>query len=295
MRRMGKVFVTCGLVAALSGGCGKNITADTTLAELLNQITVGDVVNAFQQFVSAIAAHHGGFGPQLTDDQRKQIEALQSQLDAGTITQDDFVKQVQTIIGDAMPNEPFVGFGFFGGPFGHHGGLQVGGYLNLTQEQVDAAKALFDTAHSDIDALREKAKTDILAVLTDEQKATLADLGVGLLVGLPPGSSDATTMRPHGGFGFGHGGFGGAFGDGSVLPTPAFDRFASLLKLTDDQKAQIQAIRSGLVDAIKARHEQARTDFMNLLTDEQKAKLDQFLDDHGIGGSDNDGDGDDKA
>lgn len=260
----------CAALGLLVGtGCGQNITADTTLAELLNQITVGDVVNAFQQF--AAAAGRGGFGgvhAQLTDDQRSQIEALQAQLDAGQITRDQFIDQVHAIIGDAFPNEPFVGFGFGGGPFHGQFQLRVGGYLNLTQEQVDAANEIFDKAHDDIEALRTQARADILAVLTDEQKAKLNELVVGWFIGLPP-SGGAARNRGPGGPG-GPGGFGFGFGGGRGH---AFDRFADALGLTDDQKAQIEAIRKALTDAIRARHEQARADFLALLTPEQLAKL----------------------
>lgn len=243
----------------LATGCGQNITADTTLGELLNQITVGDVVNAFQRFAAAAGGH--GMFAQLTDDQRAQIEALQAQLDAGEITNDEFVDKVHDIIGDAFPNEPFIGFGFGGGPFHGRFELKVGGYLNLTQEQVDAANEIFDKAHEDITALRTQARTDILAVLTDEQKAKLDEIVAGWFVGLPP-NAHGRGADGHGGFGFGWGGRG-----------HAFDRFAEALGLTDDQKAQIEAIREALTDAIRARHEQARTDFLALLTEEQLAKL----------------------
>lgn len=262
--RRGWLSLCAGLGLTVGAGCGQNITADTTLGELLDQITVGDVVNAFQRF--AAAAGRGGFGPhaQLTDEQRTQIEALQAQLDAGEITQDQFVEQVQAIIGDAFPNEPFIGFGFGGGPFHGRFELKVGGYLDLTQEQVDAANQIFDKAHEDITALRTQARTDILAVLTDEQKAKLNELMVGLYVGLPLDSGAARGRGPGGpgGFGFGFGRHG-----------HAFDRFAEALGLTDDQKAQIQAIREALTDAIRAVHEQARADFLALLTEEQLAKL----------------------
>jgi len=286
MRRTSTSLVVCamaGLTIGTTGGCGQNITADTTLAELLNQITVGDVVEAFQRFAAAVGERHGGLGhlnAHLTDDQRSQIEALQAQLDAGEITREQFVEQVRAIIGDALPNEPFVGFGFGGGPFGGHHGLRVGGYLNLTQEQVDAAKEIFEKAHTDITALRTQAQADILAVLTDEQRARLNELVVGLFVGLPfsanNGDANNARNRGPGGFGFGFG-----------RPGHAFDRFADALELTDEQRAQIKAIRDALTDAVRARHEQARDEFLALLTDEQLAKL------PGRHGSDDDDDDDD--
>src|SRR6185295_8159300 len=194
----------CAALGLLFGtGCGKNITADTTLSELLDQITVGDVVSAVQQFAAGAGGAPGAAGaPQarLSDDQRTQVEALQAQLDAGTITRDQFNEQVHAIIGDSFPDQPFVGFGAGGGPFGGHFGLQVGGYLDLTQEQVDAAKAIFDKAHDDITALQTQARTDILAVLTDEQKAKLDELVVGGFVGLPiGGDSNAARGRGPGG------------------------------------------------------------------------------------------------
>jgi len=275
--RRGLLSSCAGLGLIVATGCGQNITADTTLGELLDQITVGDVVNAFQQF--AAAAGRGGFGPgsQLTDEQRAQVEALQAQLDAGEITRDQFVEQVQAIIGDTFPNEPFIGFGFGGGPFHGRFELKVGGYLDLTQEQVDAANEIFDKAHEDITALRTQARADILAVLTDEQKAKLNELVVGWFVGLPGNSNTARGRGPGG-----TGGFGFGFGRGH-----AFDRFAEALGLTEEQQAQIKTIRETLVDAIRARHEQARADFLALLTEEQLAKL------PGHGSDDDDDDDDD--
>lgn len=283
MRRVSYSLTACamaGLTIGSISGCGQNVTADTTLAELLNQITVGDVVEAFQRFAAAVGERRGGFGffqAHLSDDQRSQIEALQAQFDAGEITREEFIEQVKSIIGDALPNEPFVGFGFGGGPFGGHFGLRVGGYLDLTQEQVDAANEIFEKVHSDIADLRTQARDDILAVLTDEQRARLDEIVVGLFVGLPIGNGDNSTARRngHGGFGFGFGRHG-----------HAFDRFADALGLTDEQQMQIRDIRENLMDAIRARHEQARDEFLALLTPEQLAKL------PGRHGSDDDDDDD---
>jgi len=48
---------------------------------------------------------------------------------------------------------------------------------------------------------------------------------------------------------------------------------ADELQLTDEQQTAIDEIRAALRDAIQARHEQARDEFLSLLTDEQLERL----------------------
>ena len=82
-RSRARTAVVLGLGLLIgANGCNTVVTPDTTIGELLDQITVGDVVEAFQAF--AAGASFGGpggfFGASLSADQRAQIEALQARL-----------------------------------------------------------------------------------------------------------------------------------------------------------------------------------------------------------------------
>src|SRR5262249_14586128 len=80
-------------IAATGAGCS-TISTDSTLQDLLNasglgSVTVGDVLNAIQDFTGQDVALP--FGQTLTADQESQITALQDQLNAGKITGQDYV------------------------------------------------------------------------------------------------------------------------------------------------------------------------------------------------------------
>jgi len=117
-------------------------------------------------------------------------------------------------------------------------------------------------AHEDIDALRDAAHEEIRALLTEEQLAMLDELAPPMRAGMP-----FPMPRPHMGFG-NHGGF-------------AQDRFAEELQSTEEQEAAIDAIRTELEEAVRARHEQARDEFLALLTDEQLEQIDWVMDEEG--------------
>jgi Spy/CpxP family protein refolding chaperone len=261
------------VLGALAGGCGTSlvvndsdsildllssfgITEDMTIADALNQLTVGDVVSAFVSFADeAASAAEMPSGRGLTDDQQAELESLQAQLDAGEISEAEFSDAVHEIIGDRGAGMPFAGFSFYGSPFGHRMDTVAAAQLDLTDEQQAAAEEIFQLAHDDIDALREAAHDEIRALLTEEQLAILDEMG------MPAGEDAAFPMR-RGPMGFGrHGGFGcGGFGP---------SHFADELQLTDEQQTAIDDIRATLRDAIRARHEQARDEFLGLLADEQ--------------------------
>lgn len=276
--------------AITSGGCS-GITPEMTLSQalqtlsqnpLLNQITVGDLVQAFRDFTAS-----NGHGPNLSDDQLKQIEELQAQLDAGQITRDEFESKVRDIIGDAAPGMAFGGFGFFGSPFGHHFEGPLSGDLALTDEQQEQAREIFSAAHDDIAALRKEAHDNILNnVLTQEQRDTLAQIQEQF-----PRFGNWNEPLDNARGGRGHGGFGGPGGPGNgprpgmgFGPRPGLinirERIAEALGLTDEQKAQIEQIRADLREAVKARHELAREEFRAILTAEQLAALDAFESEH---------------
>src|SRR5262249_2852207 len=135
----------------------------------LNQLTVGDVVQAFQDFMTQSQQAQQA-AAKLTPDQINQIQDLQSQLDAGKITPQDFETQVQAIAGDAAPLFAFGGARAFGSPFGHRMGTDLATLLNLTDDQKTQAQNIFTSAHTDIENLRTDANNKILAVLTPEQQ-----------------------------------------------------------------------------------------------------------------------------
>ncbi len=259
-------------ITAFTSGCGVNVTAltdllssidaDTTLGELLNKVTVGDLVTAFQQFVSDVGDYQiGPLGSAtLTDEQIAELESLQAQLDAGEITSDEFMASVQEIIGDAGAGIPFAGFRFFGGPFVHRACSQDAAALELTEDQRAQAEEIFDSAHEDIDALREEAKDNIRALLTEEQLVLLDEMpqrGDGPPA--PPGRLRGPSGPP------GH-------GDGRLACQQMYED----LDLTEEQWAAIETIREELRDAVIARHEQAREEFLAILTEEQLAILDEL-------------------
>lgn len=266
------------VLGTMAGGCGTaliggdsqsildllseyGITEDMTIADALNQITVGDVVTAFVDFADS-AALAGGVrpAPGLTEEQIAELESLQAQLDAGEITEAEFTEAVHELIGDRGAGRPFAGFGFYGSPFGHRKGTRAADPLNLTEEQQLAAEEIFQLAHDDIKALRAAAHEEIRALLTEEQRAILDEQGhpVEPAVDRPPGQG---IMGAGGRGGFVHGDFG---------PRHIEDE----LQLSEEQQTAIDEILAELHDAIEARHEQARDEFLALLTTEQLETVD---------------------
>ncbi len=248
------LFLTMGVGAP---GCDTNFTLDTTLGEILDQVTVGDVVEAFQRFASNVGAD-SGFGPAaLSAEQLSQLEDLQGRLNSGEITQEQFAVEIRGLIGDRAPNAAFGGFAFFGGPLGSRMRGPMAGPLDLSDEQLELAHAIFEQLHSDIRDLRSQSHDDIRAVLTDEQLAALDQLRADRAGrGLPRG----LRHRPD------RGSAGGRF----------FDRLAEELGLSEAQIAEITQLREDLRSAVETRHQQARDEFRNLLTDEQLEILDEI-------------------
>jgi Spy/CpxP family protein refolding chaperone len=155
--------------------------------------------------------------------------------------------------------------------------------LNLTAEQKELAKPIFESQHADIKALHEQARTDIRNLLTADQQAIFDEL--------PP--------PPHSPHGPGHGPppQGGAFGqqDKPMGPPPGMqhepfdpaearqrrlDHLTEVLSLTPDQVAQITVILDNLDAAIQARREQGKAEFRAILTPEQIAILDEIEANH---------------
>jgi Spy/CpxP family protein refolding chaperone len=271
-------------ISGCSGGLDPNTTVAQALSILaqnaaqvpaLNQITVSDLIAGFQQFA-------GGMGmaqlPSLTADQVQQIQDLQAQVDQGQITQADFATQVNSIIGATLPAGMMANLDVCGGPFGLQMGTGTAALLNLTDAQRQQELDITQRLHDDIQKLRQDAHDKILAVLTPEQQALLTQISQGR--SSPTSQPIGLGMNGQGlGMGMGMGtGMGMGAGTGVMNGTMQgmlFQDIATQLQLTDDQKAQIQQIRADLRTAVQARHQQARDEFLAILTPEQQAILNQ--------------------
>lgn len=268
----GTTATTSDITGFLSSLTGSNVTTSTTIGEILNQLTVGDVINAYQAYVASQANSTGGHLPtSLTEDQLSQIEDLQAQLDAGAIDRATFQAGVLNIIGDTMPHPRGPRGGMMGGPFGMGDNAPAGDPLNLTNDQKTAAEAIFTQLKTDIDSLQAQAKEDILALLTDEQKTKLQELGLDTLRGLGRPGMRGPGMGP--GMRGGHHGSMGV-GVSNTGNQRYLDLLATKLTLTAEQKTSIQTILDNLQTAVKAAHDKADADFRALLTADQIAILD---------------------
>lgn len=251
------------VLVALAGwqaGC-TGISQDSTLQELLDAsglggVTIADVMNAIDSFTGQQVTLP--FGDVLTTDQETQIADLQAQLDAGTLTNQQYVEELASVLGAQDAGQPFMagpdcafgGQGFRGGP------QRMGGPsprhddpLNLTEEQRSAAQDIFDALRTDSLALQEDAQTQIDAVLTADQLAQLETLDHGLP--LPRG------MRH--------------FGAGVDLKV-----LTEQLSLTEEQQTQIQTILDDTQAALEARRAQAQEEFRAILTTEQQTLFDEM-------------------
>jgi len=257
--------VTAVSMVAFAGGCGvlssastlaglmSSIDANTTLGELLNQVTVGDLASLVQQLVSTFSADANSFrtADALTDDDLAEIESLQAQLEAGEITEQAFLEALREIIGDVGPRMGFGAMPPFGGPHGPCMGMEQRPSLDLTDEQQTEANQIFADAREDIDALFQDANDRIRALLTEEQLALLDEREPNL-------SSDGMRPPRH---------------HGPPPPCPFLD---DSLNLTDEQKTEIQAILDELQTAVSDRKEQATEAFLAILTEEQRAIVDEM-------------------
>ena len=187
---------------------GLGISEDTTLSELLDQVTVGDVVDSVAQLTEYAT----------------------------------------------VATEPIARSAFAGGPLGPRSGPGAAPPLDLTDEQQQAADEIFQAKRDDVDALCAAAQEEIRALLTEEQLAIFDELAPFVADGGdcpgPPGIA--------------------GFHEAGGLP---MDRLAEELGLSEEQQAAVDEILAELRDAVQARREQARDEFLSLLTDEQLEQL----------------------
>ena len=237
-------------------GCGPTIPVETSADNALDELTIGDVVAGFQRFADDDSALV------ISDELLDSIETLQDQLSAGEITAEAFGEGLLEVIGAGNPRLAFGGFGFFGGPvrqfggrFGSRGHGARAAALNLSDEQQEQTRTIFEALHGDIEALRTTVHDDIRAQLTEDQVALL----------------DERQGERFRSFGDGDDG-----DDGEAETPPFIDRLTEALGLDDDQVAAITSIRETLRDEIKAGHEAAREAFRANLAVEQLAILDEL-------------------
>ena len=213
-------------------------------------------------------------------------------LGCGIEAADNALTQVAGQIEGSSAGVQVRGGGADVGPPGDPGGPPPEDPLGLTDEQKEQAGAIFQAAQEDIQALREEAREEMRALLTDEQLAIFDELPPPPPPGghrpppdanLPPGANAPQGPPPDG-----QGGPGGPPPlpyCGSVAPPedpnapqgpPGFDRLIELLSLTDDQIAAMETIFADTKAAVDAVKDQACADFRAILTDEQLEILDQM-------------------
>jgi Spy/CpxP family protein refolding chaperone len=202
-------------------------------------------------------------------DQRR--DAAKTQFDA-LLTPD----QITTL--NALRAERPMGAGpVRGGEMRH----PLGQKLGLTEEQRTQARTIFQQTHAGVKALRDQAREQVSALLTDDQKAKLDSVW-------PqggPGQSWMGWARPSAGGS--HRGLQGAqpgkMRDGlsPVERQQAFlDRLQKGLGLTADQLTSVRAVLDTLHSSTSALRDAARQQFRALLTPEQTTILDQMKAEH---------------
>lgn len=251
--------VSAGTASASGGDANSAATADP-----LNPIVSGDRAEAFRNFVGTLRQERGHRdGPfALTDEERAQIEDLQAKLDAGELTPDQFADQIEAVLGDAAPNSAFGGLNFFGSPFGQRLRDAVASRLSLTDEQVQAGEQLFIDTHQKISHLVIAALAQMRLVLTQAQRDQLDALWAERFASIREDARPDPAALGRGGIRGRVQGF--------------FEKLAGTLGLTQEQRDAIAAIRTQLRSDIKTAHHTARDAFLALLTDEQRATLDQL-------------------
>lgn len=139
--------------------------------------------------------------------------------------------------------------------------------LELTDEQRELAQEIFASAHEEIELLREEARAQTEALLTEEQLALLEEMHAGQGEGPPPrpprpfccGSQEPPEPE-----------------DNGELPPP-IARLAELVDLTDEQIEAILAIHAETRVAMDVVRDDACAQFRALLTEEQLTILDELL------------------
>lgn len=212
------------VVGLLSGGCGSallssdgtgslldllaglGVSEETTLSQLLDQVTVGDVLDAVGQFTESATTgtteampakgpHGGPRGPHmgpggpplldLTDEQRQAAEEIRQaereDIEALWVAADEDIRALlteeQLAIYDELP--PLMPGGGHGPPPVQAAGPRdplpdfLAEKLGLSEEQQTAVEEVLTTLRAATEARRADAREAFLALLTDEQREQL--------------------------------------------------------------------------------------------------------------------------
>jgi Spy/CpxP family protein refolding chaperone len=285
------VTPTNSSAAPVSAAASGPTTSGATPLASLNQLTVADLVAAFQQFLTQLgSASTNSLSTNaavagLSAEQLQQLQGFQAQLDGEEITEEAFADRAHGILGNASAASPSA-FGVLGGL--HHTQQAAGtsDLLNLTAEQQQQAQDIATRLHDDIAQLRQHAHDLIFSVLTPDQQTQLTGSNAGQAAPATTPTTakiarHATVARSQASTAVTQGTTAtvgaqnstpatGASGgsSGAVWQNPMYE-----LQLTDAQKAQIELIRADLRVAVQARHQQARDEFFAILTPEQQALL----------------------
>lgn len=286
---------------ALAGACGsvesavlgETVPADaaeTTLTDTLTDETTADA-NGTTECDGFREGGHGGpggpppGGPPLTEEQHAALEELLAQWVDGVITDEEFCELAREIVGKPPCGPPLPP-------------------IHLTEEQLDAAEAIFVDARSTFLTLAETARADVLAALSEEQQTALLALEDELpmpparpiVPGGPacPPPEDAECGRPalvplamcpprpdHGPAGMMRGSPGHGPADFAGMPQPGPAR-GGLPLCADDELIEELGLTEAQLEAIEAIHEAFRASgddvhaaawdaFLALLTEEQLA------------------------
>lgn len=251
------VLTVAALLPYTTGGCGGSFldivppSDGAGFADVLNQLTAGDLSEAFGDFRNGLfdsAASSRTIG--ITDEQRAAIEELQRQLDAGEITQSEFVVGVTDVLQDTVPNSPFAGFRFLGSPFSAEGVNDFAEMLGLTEDQQQQALLIYRALHGDIGDVRAMVQDEIRALLSTQQRVILDQIAADLFDQV--GISDEQRA-------------------GAQL---VLDVLVLRLDLSLDQQEQLAIVREDLRVAVEQLHAGAREQFLALLSDAQLPILD---------------------
>jgi len=245
------VLVGSAALLVLTTGCG-GVVANDQAAAVLAAPELDGLVAGWQALPGDGADEAGA--PQtaagrgrLSEEQQAQLRELEGQLDAGSLTPEQFAEKVDALLG-APPR---------GGRFAQRIRDRVVARLQLSEEQRAAAQEIYAGLRHDVRKLRIAALARARLVLTEAQREKLAALRAERFASLRAEGADQHG-RP-------------------LARLRAFaGRLADALELTDEQRVQMKSIRQELREAVRASNAAAREQFRALLTAEQQQTLDQM-------------------
>lgn len=261
------VTLTMGLVFALSG-CGSNVVPRQWVGQaagfgtLLDALLAVDSVEGFRSFAQHVVDPQELDGPvrELAAEARERIESLETLRGAGLIANEEFAEQVRGLIEDAAPSAAFAGLGFFGDPMGAvFDGTQAAA-LRLGAEQRRQARGIFQELHASIGALRPVARARIMELMSSEQDAATAALGVFDFGFLRPLVQEAGFVPSW------------PRGAGETL----FDQVVQAVGLEVEQVEEFKMVREEFRSLVEMRHELGRDEFEAILDEVQLDMLDNL-------------------